>query len=133
MKRIRRRDTAPELLVRAWLWRRGTRFTTHNGDLPGSPDLANRSKRWGIFVHGCFWHGHEGCKKATVPKRNNSFWVEKIAGNRARDLKKEKALGELGFKVLVVWQCEAERLGGDRTIERKLLSLLPHPPRRVGQ
>ncbi|WP_349630174.1 very short patch repair endonuclease [Bradyrhizobium manausense] len=127
MRRIRRRDTAPELLVRSWLWKRGARFTTHNRDLPGSPDLANRSKRWSIFVHGCFWHGHEGCKKATVPTRNNAFWTKKIADNRARDRKKEGALRQLGMKVIVLWQCEAEKLDRDEGQAANLLTLLPRP------
>jgi DNA mismatch endonuclease (patch repair protein) len=133
MKLVRRRDTSPELLVRSWLWKRGVRFTTHNGDLPGSPDLANRSKGWGIFVHGCFWHGHEGCNKATVPKRNNAFWSKKIADNRARDSRKEEALKQLGLKVVVIWQCEAERLDREERSAAKLVSLLPRPPRRAAR
>src|SRR5262249_22153551 len=108
----------------------GARFTTHNRDLPGSPDLANRSKGWSVFVHGCFWHGHEGCKKATVPKRNNAFWKKKIADNRARDVRKEAALRQLGHDVIVVWQCEAERLARGDGSATRLLTLLPPRPRQ---
>src|SRR5438045_3715628 len=85
MKRVRQRDTAPEIALRKWLWRQGYRFRVHNRRLPGTPDLSNTSKRWAIFVNGCFWHGHEGCARATVPKRNREFWVAKIAANQARD------------------------------------------------
>lgn len=110
MRGIRRRDTAAEMEVRRWLWRRGIRFTTHNRDLPGSPDLANRAKRWAIFVHGCFWHDHEGCKRATKPKNNSQSWCEKLRANRARDKRKEGELKALGFSVTVVWECEAKQL-----------------------
>src|SRR5215207_2084244 len=92
MKRVGQRDTGPELQLRRWLWGHGVRFTIHNRDLPGSPDLANRTGRWAIFVHGCFWHGHEGCRRSRLPKRNIEVWREKIAGNRARDLAKAEQL-----------------------------------------
>ena len=110
MKRIRRSSTAPELMLRRWLAERGLRFRVKNGDLPGTPDIANRAKRWAIFVHGCFWHGHEGCTKATIPKRNTDFWIEKIAANKRRDAVKEAQLRAAGFDVHVLWQCEVERL-----------------------
>lgn len=108
MRRIRRSGTGAELAVRGWLWKQGIRFATKNRDLPGSPDIANRSKRWAVFVHGCFWHGHAGCKRAALPKRNAEFWVGKIEGNRRRDRQKEKMLRALGFKVVVVWECETK-------------------------
>jgi DNA mismatch endonuclease (patch repair protein) len=76
----------------------------HN--LPGRPDIANKTSRWAIFVHGCFWHGHEGCVLFTRPKTNRKFWDEKVRANRARDRRKERALADLGFRVLTVWQCE---------------------------
>jgi DNA mismatch endonuclease (patch repair protein) len=129
MRQVRRRDTTAELIVRRWLWNRGIRFTTHNRDLPGSPDLANRSKKWGVFVHGCFWHGHEGCKKATIPKRNTDFWKQKITGNRLRDARKEEALRQLGYKVIVIWECDAERLHKCSEGSMRLVSLLPLLPR----
>src|SRR5688500_542986 len=83
--RIRQADTAPEQTVRRALWALGLRFRRANRDLPGSPDIANRTAHWAVFVHGCFWHAHTGCSKATVPKRNRQFWLEKFAANRARD------------------------------------------------
>jgi DNA mismatch endonuclease (patch repair protein) len=131
MKRIRRRDTSAELLVRKWLWRHGVRFTANNRDLPGSPDLANRSRHWAVFVHGCFWHGHGGCKRATVPKRNVEFWTRKIEDNRQRDARKEKSLRSMGYTVITVWECEAEQLDTAWRYRRALLKLLPRPPRRA--
>jgi DNA mismatch endonuclease (patch repair protein) len=110
MKRVRQRDTKPELELRRWLWKRGVRFTTHNRDLPGSPDLANRSGRWAIFVHGCFWHGHDGCTRSRLPKRNVEVWRKKIEGNKARDCSKAEQLDALGFTLLTVWECEIKRI-----------------------
>src|SRR5689334_5614430 len=92
MARIRQRDTAAEQLVRKCLKKLGLRFRTENRDLPGSPDIANRFEHWAILVHGCFWHAHEGCPKATVPKRNRPFWLAKFAANRARDRRVLKEL-----------------------------------------
>lgn len=110
MKRVRQRDTKPELMFRRWLWARGIRFTTHNRDLHGSPDLANRKRRWAIFVHGCFWHGHDGCARSRLPRRNGEFWRDKINANKERDRRKAEQLAGLGFYVLTVWQCEVENL-----------------------
>lgn len=108
MSRIRQRGTAPELLVRRACRRLGMRYRTSNEDLPGSPDLANRARRWAIFVHGCFWHRHAGCSKATAPKRNAEFWSAKFQRNVERDREARAALRRLGFRVLTLWQCEAE-------------------------
>jgi DNA mismatch endonuclease Vsr len=124
MRRVRRHDTAPELLVQRCLRTSGHRYRKRNRDLPGSPDLANRSKRWAIFVHGCFWHGHQGCKRATIPKSNTDFWTKKIADNRARDARNEHDLRALGFKVLVLWECEAEQLGINESGTNLLSTLL---------
>jgi DNA mismatch endonuclease Vsr len=133
MKRIRQANTKPELLVRKWLAAHGLRFRVKNRDLPGSPDIANRTKRWVVFVHGCFWHGHEGCAKATVPKSNTDFWIEKIARNKRRDRAKEAQLRESGFDVHVVWQCEADKLAKHEDVSdswgEKLVSHLRRAPR----
>ncbi|WP_075306001.1 very short patch repair endonuclease [Hyalangium minutum] len=106
MKAVRRRDTKPELAVRRLLWEAGARFRLCARDLPGTPDIANKTARWAIFVNGCFWHGHRNCPLATLPKRNQGFWKTKLANNRARDARKARALRGLGYKVFVVWQCE---------------------------
>ena len=75
----------------------------------GSPDVANRSQRWAVFVHGCYWHDHRGCRRATVPKRNTEFWLEKFAGNRRRDARALRQLRARGYRALVIWECEVER------------------------
>ena len=119
MKRQKRADTRPELVVRRIVHRTGARFRVGNKELPGSPDLANRRRRWAIFVHGCYWHHHEGCSRATIPRANREFWVAKFAANRARDARKREELIDLGFRVMTVWECEtrqdlerlADRLG----------------------
>jgi DNA mismatch endonuclease (patch repair protein) len=106
MGRVRQRDTAPELMVRRATTALGLRYRTRNRDLPGSPDLANRSRHWAVFVHGCYWHRHEGCPRASTPKNNQGFWLAKFEYNRARDLRAQRALQQLGFRVLVIWECE---------------------------
>src|SRR5262245_48778270 len=78
MRRVRQKDTWPEVQLRRMLWSRGVRFRTNNRDLPGSPDIANRTKRWAVFVHGCFWHGHDGCARSRLPKRNARLWADKV-------------------------------------------------------
>lgn len=108
LSRIRQANTAPELRVRVILRAMGISYRVQNCDLDGSPDIANRKRRWALFVHGCFWHAHEGCPRATVPKRNRRFWKAKFASNRRRDARVESALRRRGFKVLVVWACELD-------------------------
>src|SRR5258708_3403168 len=101
MAGIRQHGTDAEQRVCEELSRLGLRFRTRNKDLPGSPDAANRAKRWAVFVHGCYWHSHARCAKATVPKRNRAFWVDKFATNRERD---RRVVGELraqGFTTIV--------------------------------
>jgi len=122
MARIRQRDTGAERLVHEGLRRLGLRFRTHNRDLPGSPDVANRAKRWAIFVNGCYWHSHKGCVRATVPKRNRLFWLKKFAANRARDRRVVRELRSMGYRTLVIWECEAEKPGSLLTRLRRLLS-----------
>ena len=108
MGRVRRRGTAPELLVRRACSALGLHYRIRNRDLPGSPDLANRSRRWALFVHGCYWHHHKGCSKATTPKTNPGFWLAKFARNQERDRAACKALRQQGYLVVTVWQCETE-------------------------
>jgi DNA mismatch endonuclease (patch repair protein) len=105
---VRQQGTTPEQVVRRTLHRFGLRFRVSNRDLEGSPDLANRGKRWAIFVHGCFWHQHTGCAKATVPKRNVGFWTAKFAANKARDARVRSQLEAKGYLVITIWQCEVE-------------------------
>jgi DNA mismatch endonuclease (patch repair protein) len=106
MAGIRQRGTSPELIVRKLVTGLGHRYRVENRDLPGSPDLANRSKRWAIFVHGCYWHRHPGCKLATTPKRNREFWEAKFARNVERDAEAVRSLTARDFQTLLVWECE---------------------------
>lgn len=107
MAGIRGRDTAPERAVRRVAHRMGLRFRLHRKDLPGRPDLVFPRHRLAVFVHGCFWHRHEGCRYAYTPKSRAAFWTRKFAGNVARDRRNEDALRDLGWRVLIVWECEA--------------------------
>ncbi len=106
---IRQKDTKPELVVRKMLTALGARYRIRNKDLPGNPDIANRSKKWAIFVHGCYWHRHEGCQRTTTPTSNREFWEAKFERNVVRDAVGTKALEDLGYRVFVVWECETER------------------------
>jgi DNA mismatch endonuclease (patch repair protein) len=108
--RIRQSDTKPELVVRQILHALGARFRTHARDLPGSPDISNRARHWAIFVHGCFWHRHTDCLKATTPKRNAEFWRAKFDANVARDARAVADLRARGYRVLTVWECETREL-----------------------
>ena len=105
MQRVRRRDTGPELAVRRFLHRAGYRFRLHDRRLPGSPDLVLRKHRTVVFVHGCFWHRHPGCRRTTTPKTRRDFWQTKFAANVARDAAAIRALETLGWRVVVVWEC----------------------------
>ncbi len=108
MRRIRRRDTKPEILLRSALHRRGYRFRVDVGDLVGRPDIVFPKRRVAVLVHGCFWHAHPGCKQASDPKTNRSYWSEKLAKNVARDQANMESLTALGYRVIVVWECDIE-------------------------
>lgn len=106
MSRIRSKDTKPELALRSALHRMGFRFRVNARQLPGKPDIVLPKYRTVIFVHGCFWHRHEGCKIASTPKSNTGFWVEKFERNIDRDRSAAEKLAQLGWKVIVAWECE---------------------------
>jgi DNA mismatch endonuclease (patch repair protein) len=106
MRHIRSRGMLPELAVRSLVHRMGYRFRLHRKDLPGKPDLVFVSRRRVIFVHGCFWHSHQDCKTAHVPKSNLEYWLPKLQRNQARDRENLKALQAIGWKPLVIWECE---------------------------
>lgn len=120
MRRVRVRNTAPELAVRRILHALGARFRLHASELPGSPDICNRRKSWCIFVHGCFWHGH-CCKRGGRPKTNSQFWIEKVQSNQRRDARVQRELQGQGLRVLTVWQCE---LSDVASLEAKLRGFL---------
>ena len=108
MARIGAKNTKPEMLVRRKLHHLGFRFRLHSRELPGRPDIVLPKYRTVIFVHGCFWHRHAGCRRATTPKTNQAFWHSKFEANLARDLKTTQALELAGWKVLILWECEIE-------------------------
>lgn len=106
MATVRQRDTKPEKIVRQVLHSLGLRFRIDNRDLPGSPDIANRKRKWAVFVHGCYWHRHAGCRLATTPRRNAEFWQAKFDRNINRDAARLDDLRSRGYECLVIWECE---------------------------
>jgi len=108
MSRIRSKDTNPEKRVRSFLHRAGYRFRLHRKDLPGTPDIVLPKYRKVIFVHGCFWHRHEGCKFAYSPKTRTDFWQKKFEENITRDQRNRDMLFQMGWKVEIVWECETK-------------------------
>lgn len=106
MARVKARDTTPERIVRKALWGLGARYRLHRRDLPGSPDIVLPGRKLVVFVHGCFWHGHDCARGARVPKANRDYWLAKVARNRARDGVSREKLEALGWRVLTVWECE---------------------------
>lgn len=106
MGRVRSLNTKPEMLVRRLLHKHGFRFRLHRKDLPGQPDIYLPKHRLAVFVHGCFWHGHEGCKRSKLPSTNSAFWENKIAGNRRRDAQIIQTLHEADVLTVVLWECE---------------------------
>jgi DNA mismatch endonuclease (patch repair protein) len=121
MAGIRGKDTTPELQVRSIVHGLGYRFRLHVRDLPGSPDLVLPRLGTAIFVHGCFWHRHRGCRYATTPSSRRAFWEAKFAANVARDRRNASRLRRLGWSVLTVWECELRRPG---RVEDRLARLL---------
>jgi DNA mismatch endonuclease, patch repair protein len=106
MSRIRSKDTAPEWAVRRALWAAGLRYRLHDKNLPGRPDLVFPRRRTVVFVHGCFWHSHAGCRNFRLPKTRSSWWAEKLARNKSRDAEVRESLRAKGWKSLVIWECE---------------------------
>jgi DNA mismatch endonuclease (patch repair protein) len=121
MRRIRSKGMLPELAVRSLVHRMGFRFRLHRKDLPGKPDLVFVSRWKVIFVHGCFWHSHQGCKIAHKPKSNADYWGPKLERNQARDSRNIKALREARWKALVIWECELKKVSALGSRIRKFL------------
>ena len=109
MAKIRKTDTKPELIVRQFLFKCGFRYRLHAKKLPENPDIVLSKYKTAIFVNGCFWHAHEGCKLNRMPKSRQEYWVPKINGNVKRDIVNHKQLDDLGWRVLVVWECELRK------------------------
>lgn len=106
MSRVKNRDTKPEIIVRSIVHRLGYRFRKNNSNLPGCPDIVLTRHRKVIFVHGCFWHGHKKCKRASRPTTNETFWDKKLDMNIVRDKLNSKTLKSLGWKMLTIWECQ---------------------------
>jgi DNA mismatch endonuclease (patch repair protein) len=117
---VRQHGTRPELIVRKIATLLGLRYRTHNKDLSGSPDLANRTRRFAVQVMGCFWHRHRACPKSTIPKVNRAFWLQKFQANQKRDVATRRALRRAGFQTIVIWECETRN---PEIVERRLKSL----------
>lgn len=109
MSRIRSKDSKPEMIVRRYLFQNGFRFRLHVKSLPGKPDLVLKKYRTVIFIHGCFWHGHEGCRYFVVPKTRTDWWLTKIETNKKKDKSNVDQLEKLGWKVYEIWECELRR------------------------
>ena len=123
MASIRGKDTKPELLVRRFLFSRGFRYRLNHPRLPGRPDIVLRKYRTVIFVNGCFWHGHEGCKNYVVPKSNTEFWTAKIERNRARDIDEQHKLAAMGWHCITVWECQLKPAIRKNTLESLVYTL----------
>ena len=125
MRRVKGRDTKPELIVRKALTRLGARYRLHRKDLPGAPDVVMPGRKLAIFVHGCFWHGHDCARGARVPKANRDYWLGKVGRNRERDARHLEALTTMGWRVETIWECDLK----DRTaLEARLRTLLEALP-----
>ena len=127
MRRVRAKDTTPEKTVRRLLTGLGARYRLHRKDLPGKPDIVMPGRRLALFVHGCFWHGHDCARGARVPKANRDYWTAKVARNRARDVAAREALTASGWRVETLWECE---LKDEDAVAARLKALLVPKPLR---
>ena len=125
MRRVKGRNTTPEMTVRKALTRLGARYRLHRRDLPGSPDIVLPGRRLAIFVHGRFWHGHDCARGARTPKQNRDYWVAKIGRNIARDTRNAEALTAAGWRVETVWECD---LKDAAALEARLVGVLSRQP-----
>lgn len=127
MKQVKSRNTKPERIVRKILWGLGFQYRLNVKSLPGSPDIANKKRKKAIFVNGCFWHGHQNCKKAKLPTSRVKYWEDKIAKNIDRDKKNFQDLKNIGYDVLIVWECET-RKKMINYLTNKLIAFLENNP-----
>ncbi len=126
MRANRSRNTAPELALRSLLHRAGYRFRVNVRGLPGTPDLVFTARRKAIWLHGCWWHAHPGCRHATIPRTRTAFWAEKFARNRQRDAENEGRLRAMGWNTLVIWECEIKDMVAIEALIRGFLGLARH-------
>ncbi|MDJ1483582.1 DNA mismatch endonuclease Vsr [Cytophagaceae bacterium YF14B1] len=123
MSRIRGKDTKPEMIVRKFLFSKGYRYRVHGKKLPGKPDIVLPKYKTVIFIHGCFWHGHEGCKYYVIPKTRTEWWVEKITGNKRKDAENEEKLREANWRILTIFECELKGKQKEETLQKLLAQL----------
>ena len=123
MSRIRNKDTKPEMLVRRFLHKNGFRYRLHVKDLPGKPDIVLPKYKTVIFIHGCFWHGHQGCKYFVVPKTRTEWWLNKIGTNIANDANAETQLKAAGWNIIKIWECELKPAKVSETLLRLVTKL----------
>lgn len=123
MAAIHSRNTKPELIVRKGLWRRGFRYRLNHKRLPGHPDLVLRRYHTCIFVNGCFWHGHEGCRYYRIPKTNTDFWLKKIKRNQERDRREQQLLAQMGWHCMTVWECQLKPKVREKTLDSLAFTL----------
>lgn len=123
MASIRSTNTKPEVLVRKYLWRRGFRYRLNDPRLPGHPDIVLRKYRTCVFVNGCFWHGHDGCKYFRMPKTNTDFWEKKIKRNKERDKEEQRELAKMGWHCITVWECQLKTKIREKTLESLAFTL----------
>jgi DNA mismatch endonuclease (patch repair protein) len=123
MSKIKSADTKPEMIVRKYLYSNGLRYRLHNKKLPGRPDLTLKKYHTVIFVNGCFWHGHRGCKYFVLPKTRTEWWQDKIEETIKRDNKKMKDLNERGWNSLVIWECELKPEKRNMTLNKILFTI----------
>ena len=124
MSKIRGKDTKPEILVRSYLFSKGLRFRKNDKRYPGSPDIVLPKYKTIVFVHGCFWHLHDGCKYSKMPKSNVDFWKNKLYGNRERDKRNQMELEAMGWNVIIVWECELKKDKRERTLEDLYIEII---------
>lgn len=118
MSQIKGKHTKPELLVRKYLWACGYRYRLHDKRLPGKPDIVFPGRKTVIFIHGCFWHGHEGCTYYVVPKTRTEWWLKKISGNKQKDLDNLNSLSAAGWKIIAIFECELKKNKRDHTLSQ---------------
>jgi len=116
MSRIRGKNTQPELIVRKFLFSKGLRYKLHDNNLPGKPDIVLPRYKKIILIHGCFWHGHEGCRYFVIPKTRTEWWVSKIRRNKETDLKTIDALQKMGWSIKIIWECELNSPVKEKTL-----------------